>query len=82
MMPAFDMDGPPPELLARIEEYHQARLDNALAERRLQLKFAAVLCTCRPMGSWPPGHRQEIPPPQAGCPIHSAFLMTHDGEIL
>jgi len=72
-MPVHDMQA----VMNEARRVQQAFIDHEVAQRKMVLKYAWLLCSCAP---WPdPKDRQ---PAQVGCPVHGNAIVTLDGEII
>ena len=68
------------ELQQEAEKLSHAQAAQEVAARRRMLRFASLVCSCRP---WPVLRGQRNPsPPQAGCTVHGQLIITIDGEVL
>jgi hypothetical protein len=62
---------------AGMRRYIEASNDQTTEERKMQVRFAAVLCQCSP---W---YDHEDPgPAQYGCLIHTTIMFDRHGEWL
>lgn len=68
--------GPPPEvveeMMAQYRAYEEAEAVAELAHRLNVLRFASMMCSCRPWWEWRAGMGQEV---AAGCPIHGVLVL-------
>jgi hypothetical protein len=64
---------------AHHELEHHVQLEQ-IAQRRAMLRWAPVICSCRP---WPQLRgRRDTSPPQGECLIHGNVMVTLEGEVL
>ena len=65
-----EWDELPEGLSEDLRAYIMAQGRQEMTERRAMLKFASVMCSCRPWYD-----REDPHPPQAGCMVHSTVLI-------
>jgi hypothetical protein len=64
-------------LNADVRRYIKALNDYHLEERQQMVRFAPMICQCRPWFDW-----QYDGPPQADCTIHTTIMFDRDGDWL
>lgn len=58
-----------------VKRYIEATGRAHLEERRLMLRFAPMLCRCRPWYDW-----RDPGPPQEDCYVHTTVMFDRRGE--
>lgn len=64
------------DLPEELQRYIDANKQVNLAERQATLRFAAILCSCRP---WYDRHEPDT---HEYCAVHTTVLFTEDGQML
>jgi len=64
-------------LSAEMRRYIEATSAQSMAERQAQIRFAAILCRCRPWYS-----KDDRGPAQYGCAVHTTIVFEKNGEWL
>ena len=75
MRESEDWDGM--ALSADVRRYVEASTQQSLDERRMQIRFAAVLCRCEPWYD-----HGDPAPAQYGCLVHTTIMFDRLGDWL